>query len=159
MKTKNNSYLEIQINGTTIGFATNVFHYYSYTTSIISTEIIPYPAITTIQGINLNPNWPTYLESALTNNGQDIVQTEQLLKIIILNFKNYNVKIFSRREAYNLEVKVKGESKKAFLVYEKYFVPNFKQVQIFPSNEIIRFPIEKEDHEIQDEVVAYFIEK
>jgi hypothetical protein len=156
MKIKIHSCLDIVINETTIGFVTNYFNFKHQSPHIITTEIIIYPAITEITGIQLNFNWPTYLESSFTNDKQDIEQTIQLLDMIISNLCDYKFNIISRRETYNLEVNLNGKSKKAILIYEKYFHPNFKQLQILPGNQIMRFPINMEDSEIKNALISHF---
>ena len=154
MKIKNKSYHEVKINGFTIGFAVSLYHYYSATYSVVSTELIPFPTtLHSIPTLIFNDPWPTYIEDNFINPNRDESQIGSLLSQMFSNILEHQVEIIKLREAYNLRFNINDSIYSGFLVHEKQLTPNFKQVQLFPNNELYRYDINKPDHEIEQEIV------
>ncbi|MCO6174489.1 hypothetical protein NHF50_05480 [Flavobacterium sp. NRK F10] len=153
MKKKHYSYYELKINSITIGYSTNLYHYYlPYSSNLISTEIIPYPISASIENLKIKNNYPTYKESVLTNSNQDILQTEQLLKEIFLNLEDFEVEIIEHRTSFILEFIKEDEKIKVYLVHEKNIEPNYKQIQFLNNDDCYKYNIAESDIKIVTEI-------
>ena len=160
MRTKNKSYNEIKINGYTIGFAVSLYYYYSSGYNLITTEFIPYPTtLYNVPTLKFNNLWPVYIENELQSKMQDEAQISELLAQMFSNVNDHTVEIINRREGYNLQLNINNNMRNGFLVHERQLVPNFKQVQLFPSNELHKFDIDKPDSEIEVEIVSILMGK
>lgn len=160
MITKNKSYHEILINGHSIGFAISIYYYNSWSNNSISTELIPYPTtLYKIPTLKFNSVWPSYKESQIISVSQDESEIKSLLNEMFSNLNDHIVEIIKHREGYNLHLKIGEKIYNGFLVHERRLTPNFKQVQLFPSNEILRYNIDKNDSEIEAEIVNILMNK
>ena len=160
MRTKNKSYHEIKINGFTIGFAVSLYYYYSSGYNLITTELIPYPTtLYNVPTLEFNDLWPVYIENPLRSLKQEESQIKDLLNQMFSNLESHTVEIINQREGYNLQLKIGDKIQNGFLVYERQLQPNFKQVQLFPNNEIYQFGIDRPDSEIYIEIVDILMNK
>lgn len=160
MKKKCTSTFEIKVNNINIGFAVNAYHYSdnNYSLDSITTEFIPYSVIENINGIQLNPNRITYVDKTLRSSNQDETQTRDLLNNMILNNSDFDIRINEQRRVFNLIFKLKENVFKYLLIHE-YCFEKYKQVQILPENEIIKFDISVLDSDIITKIESLITEK
>lgn len=141
---KCNSYYRVRINNSEIGYATVIYHYYTLE-NIVSSEIIPYPALKAIPNIQIANSWGTYAEEAV--NAKDQSQEKHLIeatiKNIVTNLSQFRVDLELLRESFRLTV----SGFQCYLVHEldqRLFDPGpYKQVQVLSDNRMFRFDSNK----------------
>lgn len=143
---------DIIIDNNLIGKLKGVFIYgqnKTYYDSFIEIEFIPYPNIKTIANIKINDDYYITLKENLNPDTKTQINdlSIKLINQVVGNYSEFEIEKDLKRYVYMIMFENENLNIEVRLIHESN-IEKYKQIQILPNNDILKFPDNKPDDDI-----------